>query len=136
MNKIIKNNTDSDIFLDSIGRSVNANSQITIPVERYTLLSSEDSVNELTPLIQNLTVIINNGVKDLEVETALRFIKLASNLTIKTDSENFEYVEEIELGSNLTSTVQNNTLKIDTISSPDSLIGKLIQTILLLQNTY
>lgn len=85
MVKILKNTTTSDIELNTIGLTIPANSQITIQVEDYLLLASEDSITEITPLINSGDIIVNDGIDDLFLEKGINFIKYQDNFKSKND---------------------------------------------------
>jgi len=79
MSKILKNTTLADIELTSIGLTIPASGQITIQVEDYLLLASQDSITELTPLINNGDIVVNNGSQDLASRNAIEWIKYQDN---------------------------------------------------------
>lgn len=74
MTKILKNTTGSDIDIKSIGLTVSASSQITIQVQDYLLLSSDDVVAELQTYISSGDIVVNNGSVDLDSEDGADFI--------------------------------------------------------------
>jgi hypothetical protein len=75
MAKILKNTTGSAIFLKFIGINIPANSSITIQPEDYLLLSSLNSITELTTRINAGTIVVNDGIRDLNATRGLNFIK-------------------------------------------------------------
>lgn len=79
MSKILKNTTISDIFLNSIGMLVPAESQIIIPSQDYLTLASDDSIEEITNYINSGDIVINNGNIDLITSKAINFIKYPDN---------------------------------------------------------
>ena len=79
MSKILKNNTVSDIELNSIGVTIPASGQVTIAEEDYLLLASSDSVSEITTLINAGDVTVNDGIGDLFPEKGINFIKYQDN---------------------------------------------------------
>lgn len=79
MEKILKNTTLSDIEIQSVGITVPASGQITIQVQDYLLLASDDSIAELTPLINSGDIVVNNSVEDLFPIKGINFIKYQDN---------------------------------------------------------
>jgi len=80
--KILKNTTGVDITLEILGLTIPATSQITINVEDYLELSSEDSTTELDILITSGDVVVNDGTSDLIATVGKAFIRfpdIASN---------------------------------------------------------
>ena len=75
MAKILKNTTLSDIDLDVLATTIPASGQITVDVESYILLASDDSITELTTLINSGDITVNNGLSDLDAEDGLDFIR-------------------------------------------------------------
>jgi len=72
--KILKNTTTSDIDLLKFGITLQALSSFVIPVREYNLLSSQDSVTELIPLVTSGDIVVNDGITDLDINRALIFI--------------------------------------------------------------
>lgn len=79
MAKILKNTTGSTIDLKKLGLSIPASNQITIETTDYALLASDDSVVELTTLINNEDIVVNNGTSDLSASQGLDYIKYPDN---------------------------------------------------------
>ena len=75
MAKILKNTTGSNIDLSELGLRVPASSQITIQSFDYIKLASDDSVTELTTLINSGDIIVNDGTSDLSASDGIDYIK-------------------------------------------------------------
>ncbi len=69
MSKIIKNQKSpaAAIVLKAVGREVPASGQIEVHTEDYLLWASEDSITEITPLINSGDIVINDSVDDITV---------------------------------------------------------------------
>lgn len=90
MSKILKNTTITDIELDIAGITVPASGQITVPTETYSELASEDSVTELTPLINSGDIVVNDSISDLPAVEGINYIKYANFAeSIRLDSSSF-----------------------------------------------
>lgn len=96
MAKILKNTTGSVVSLVKLGLDVPASSQITVDINDYILLASDDSVTELTTLINSGDIVVNDGTQDLIVSNgvslsrAIDFIKYpdtAFNIRFLSDPE-------------------------------------------------
>lgn len=74
MAKILKNTTSLDIILTVNGFTVPAMSDVTVVVQNYELLASDNSISELTPLINSGDIIINNGSEDLPAQVGINHI--------------------------------------------------------------
>jgi hypothetical protein len=75
MQKILKNTTASDIELQVIGITVAANSSSTIHSTDFAILASEDSINELTSLINSGDIVVNDGNNDLTSEVGIAHVE-------------------------------------------------------------
>lgn len=75
MKKILKNTTGSPIELEIIGLEVPASSQIEIDPQYYDLLASNDSITELTTLINAGSIVVNNGNVDLQAAEGIKFLE-------------------------------------------------------------
>lgn len=75
MSKIIKNNTAFPVEINDIGITIPSNGQYIIPPQDYLLCS--DSIDILN-LIQNGTVILNDGNSDLSLSDSLAFAKYSN----------------------------------------------------------
>jgi hypothetical protein len=92
MAKILKNTTISDIVLKQLGREIPASSSLTLNVDEYLLLGTDDSVTELTTYINSGDIVINNGSDDLSVVDGLAFIQYpdhAKNSTFDNSTNGF-----------------------------------------------
>lgn len=76
MSKILINNTASDIELEVLGLTLPANSQETINPESY--LDLEDSISELTPLINSGDLSVNDGINTLSTEEAIQYLNVGT----------------------------------------------------------
>jgi len=102
MSKILKNTTISDIELSTLARTIPASGQITIPVGDYLLLGSEDSITELTPLINSGDIVINDGSNDLSSDEAIEYAQYpdqASNIRFTPTSSIAEINVQDAIGS-------------------------------------
>jgi hypothetical protein len=75
MAKILKNTTLSDMELSELGKTIPASGQITIPVQEYILLASDDSIAECTAPITNGDIVVNDGTVDLSASDGLNYIR-------------------------------------------------------------
>lgn len=73
--KILKNTTGADIEIDSVGILIPASGQLTINTESYLDLASDDSVAELTPLINAGDIVVNNGTEDFSAADGIVYLK-------------------------------------------------------------
>lgn len=79
MSKIIKNITQSDIFIKSLGRRVDANSQIEVDPRDFMLLATDENLAEMATLIDAGSLVINTGSQDLSPATAVSFLAYPDN---------------------------------------------------------
>lgn len=79
MSKILKNTTTSDIELDNLGLTIPASGQTTVAVQDYLLLGSEDSITELTTLINSGDIVVNDGSSDLSASDGINYISYPDN---------------------------------------------------------
>jgi hypothetical protein len=119
--KIIKNTTALDIILDGPGITVPALGQVTLESSDYDKLTQ--TTNILT-LIGNGDIVINDGIDDLSIAEAVKFIYLpdfAENIRFKNDATNEnlfeaketqEAIEEADRGFSWHTIPQNKSLKI------------------------
>ncbi len=75
--KVLKNTTASEIDLKYLATTIPASTNRAVNVEDYIRLASDDSVAELTPLINSGDIVVNDGTNDLSVSDALAFIEYA-----------------------------------------------------------
>jgi hypothetical protein len=94
LEKILKNTTGTDIFLEFPGVSVPANSQKTINVEEYKDFAAEEALNELIPLISSGDIVVNDGTLDLTTIEAIRFIEYPDRIDIQKDDVNVSRVNK------------------------------------------
>lgn len=73
--KILKNTTNADIEIDSLGRTIPANDQITVELSDYIRLADPDTVSEITSAINSGDIVVNDGVADLSASEAINFIE-------------------------------------------------------------
>lgn len=86
--KILKNTTVLDISLD-MGITVLANSSREIIVQDYTNMSGDTSVEQLDVLIDNGSIVVNDGTNDLSIDEAKAFIRLPDDaLSVRYDNTN------------------------------------------------
>ena len=85
LQKILKNTTGADIFLEFPGVLVPASGQITINVEEYIDFAAEEAINELTPLINGGSIVVNNGTVDYSAADGIRFLEYPDRLTVQED---------------------------------------------------
>jgi hypothetical protein len=74
MAKILKNTTNEIIELKVLGLTLPANGQIILEVTDYLKLSSVESLSELTTLITDGDIVVNNGTDDLQHLEAINYI--------------------------------------------------------------
>jgi len=72
--KILKNTTASEIDLKYLATTIPASTNRAVNVEDYIRLASDDSVAELTPLINSGDIIVNDGLDDLSAANGIAFI--------------------------------------------------------------
>lgn len=72
--KILKNTTGSDIFISALGLNILAFGQVTVDTTDYLRLASDDSITELTPLINSGDVVVNDGISDLSAAVGIAYI--------------------------------------------------------------
>lgn len=90
MSKILKNTTGTDIELDIVGLFIPASGQITVSTETYLDLASEDSVTELTSLINAGDIIVNDSINDLSASDGIEYIKFPNFAeTVRVESSSF-----------------------------------------------
>lgn len=75
MAKILKNTTLSDIDIFALGRRVPASGQLNLDTSDFIRLSSDDTITEITSLINSGDLVVNNGSNDLSIADALEYIK-------------------------------------------------------------
>jgi hypothetical protein len=84
LEKILKNTTGSDIFLEFPGITVPASGQVTINVEEYKDIAAESAlITELTPLINSGDIVVNNGTVDYSAADGIRFLEYPDRLTVQ-----------------------------------------------------
>lgn len=79
MSKILKNTTNSDIDVLSMGVRIPANGQLNVDVSEYLILASNDSVSELTTLINSGDIVVSDGVNDLTPTNGINYIKFPTS---------------------------------------------------------
>jgi len=95
MAKILKNQTGSDIELSNVGLSIPAFGQLTIDIASYILLASDDSITELTTLINSGDIIVNDGSSDLSPNSeAIAFLRYPD------DATNIKFTPTAEISGN------------------------------------
>jgi hypothetical protein len=75
MAKILKSTTGSDIDLDILAIIIAASGQGEINVEDYLVLGSDESITELTPLINSGDIVVNDGTTDLSASEGLAYVQ-------------------------------------------------------------
>jgi len=73
--KILKNTTLSDIELLEVGLTIPASGQVEVNTESFLDLAADQSVSELTPLINSGDIVVNTGSIDLSAADGIEFIK-------------------------------------------------------------
>lgn len=81
MPKIIKNSTASGIPILSLGVEFAASLSVEVDPEDYLLLATDDTIAELTPLINSGDLVINDGIQDLSPEDGINFLKYSDEST-------------------------------------------------------
>lgn len=75
MAKILKNTTLTDIESNSLGLTIPASGQVEIVTDEYLLLSSDDVLSELDPLISSGDIVVNDGTNDLDIVDGQAYIR-------------------------------------------------------------
>lgn len=83
MAKIVKNTTNSDITLSSVGRILFANSDYVIPPLEYGLWAEQDSLDEISPIISSGDIIIGDVGENFPANIALSH--LSNNIVFVHD---------------------------------------------------
>lgn len=76
MAKILKNTTNFDIAISTLGVNVPANSSWYVPESEYFLLSEVETISELTPYYNSGDLVLNNGTVDLNSLQAVNASKI------------------------------------------------------------
>jgi hypothetical protein len=113
VDKILKNTTLSAIEIEALGITVPASSSRTIEVVDYVLLASDDSLAELTPLVNSGDIIVNTGTRDLNKLDAISFLSWF-------DPFNIEDFFEYSLGQDYTVRAGNSKIVADCIEINDN----------------
>lgn len=139
MAKILKNTTVSPIDLYYLGITIPASSSFTLDQSDYIRLSSDDSVAELTPLITNGDVVVNDGIDDITpIADAVLYIKypyFAGTIRFDNSTNGFtakqvqKAIEELNatkqpLDSTLTALAAYNTNGLLTQTAADTFVGR------------
>ena len=72
--KILRNTTLADIELLEIGLTIPASGQVEVNTESFLDLAADNSITELTPLINSGDIIVNDGTVDLSAADGLTYI--------------------------------------------------------------
>lgn len=141
--KILKNTTSSDIELFNIGLTVPALGSITLDTSDYHGIARADSILEITPLINNGNIVVNDGIEDLSSIDGINFIKFpefagsirflsvpqrSNGMTSKNTQEAIEEVKNTSqpLDPTLTSLANFNSNGILTQTAPDTFASRAI----------
>lgn len=82
MNKILKNQTASPIFIDDMGVEIPASSNYTIVESEYTRWAGSIDIDTE---INASNIIVNDGTNDLSISDGIRFLKYADRAYIQKD---------------------------------------------------
>lgn len=76
MAKILKNTTANTVTLEKLGVTIAGNSSYTVTAQEYLILGAPETVTELTTLINNNTIRVNDGSMDItNLVDAINFLK-------------------------------------------------------------
>jgi len=76
MVKILKNTTLSDISLEILGITIPASGQFELNTEDYIEAANEESISELTTLINSGDIVINDGFVDLKPQEGIEQVSI------------------------------------------------------------
>ena len=74
MKIILKNNTTLPIILDKLGKTLAAAEEYEVNRQSYSLISRQDTLDELSPYILSEDLIVNNGSVDLPFDVGINHI--------------------------------------------------------------
>jgi hypothetical protein len=134
MAKILKNTTLSDIELIELGITIPASGQFTVEVTDYLFLGSEETLSEITSLINSGDIVVNDGTSDLSANDGIAYISYpddAANIRFNNLSNGFisdntqDAIEEVQDNINNKSIVTLDWNKSGKLSAKDYLyIGR------------
>jgi len=107
MAKILKNTTASDIELFNIGRTIEASGQLELETTDLARVASDESITELTSLINSGDIVVNDGTSDLDASIALDYIQYpntASNILFDNSVANLDLTND---PSNVQKAIEN-----------------------------
>jgi hypothetical protein len=104
MAKTVRNTTASPVIITDLGLTISASSTYTVPPQEYSLWAA--SVN-LETLIQNNTLVVNDGYGDLDPTTGLKHIRQEG---VPRDTSLLTTVELLTVANSTVSLTASSTL--------------------------
>jgi len=125
--KILKNTTILNITLKSVGFTVPLLGQITISRAQYDLFAIEDALNEINPYLISGSLVVNDGITDLNADEGYRFLEIPNRPIVEEDGvikvrypDKWNFKGNVNVTENPTGTVEVSILEDD-----DDFVGQL-----------
>jgi hypothetical protein len=126
LSKVIKNTTNTDIFIEEAGVTILANDQIILDPLVHYLWAKPEMAAEITTAVNAGSIVINNGLADLSPSDGLRYLENPDRISITLNTNSVKkVVTDIDVQGDASVTDQGDGKVRFTVGQNNTPIGKL-----------